>query len=218
MVKGIGRRTSAAGGASAAVPVTSVVPVLRSSSPNPSMATAERSFRLPCACAAHVTVTAGQAGGRVVCPACGRQIDVPRLRDLAAHAVEQPRRVAPPRSGMARGLIVAGTAVAIGAATLAIALVPVGGMFFRQPPSIPEIRAAVAAAAATDVHSAWQSMARSGVGRPATAEELRLQQFAAHAVGVGRLLWGVAAIGLLMTLAGAAAAANARSSTSGPPP
>jgi hypothetical protein len=60
------------------------------------------------------------------------------------------------------------------------------------------------------VHEVWQSMARSGVGRPATQEELRLQQFAAHATGVARLLWGIAGVGLVTVLAGAAIALSAR--------
>ena len=218
MVKGIGRRTSAAGGPAAIVPVTAALPVLRSLPPDPLMATAERSFLMPCACAARVPVTAGQAGGRVRCPACGREIDVPRFRELAAFAVEQPRTVAGPASGMARGLVVAGMSLAVIAALLAIALVPVGGRFFRQPPPIALIREAVAGASLADIHAAWQSMARSGVGRPATAEELRIQQFAAHAAGVARLLWGASGVGLVVALAGAAVAAARRSSGAGPRP
>ena len=179
------------------------------------MATAERSFLLPCACTARVPVTAGQAGGRVSCSSCGREIDVPRLRDLAGYAVEQPRVAAAPRSGLGRGLLVAGSAAAIGAALLAVALVPVGGLFFRQPPTVAELRAAVAAAPTVQVHEVWQSMARSGVGRPATQEELRLQQFAAHATGVARLLWGISGVGLVTALAGAAIAFSGRAGGGG---
>ena len=183
----------------------------------PQMATAERTFLLPCTCSARVSVTAGQAGGRTACAACGREIDVPRLRDLAAYAVDQPRGTVVPRSGLGRGLVVAGCAVAIGAAVLASSLVPIGGLFFPQPTTVTEIRAAVSAAPPTDVHSAWQSMARSGVARPATQEELRLQQFAAHAAGVAKLLWGAAGIGLVMAVVGAAIAASGRSAGGGAP-
>lgn len=179
------------------------------------MATAERIFLLPCTCSARVPVTAGQAGGRTSCSSCGREIDVPRLRDLAGYAVDQPRGAEPPRSGVGRGLLVAGSAAAIGAALLAVALVPVGGRFFRQPPTVAEIRAAVAAAPAVQVHEAWQSMARSGVGRPATPEELRLQQFAAHATGVARLLWGISGVGLVTALAGATIAASGQAAGRG---
>jgi len=181
------------------------------------MATAERTFLLPCTCSAIVSVTAGQAGGRTACAACGSEIDVPRLRDLAAYAVDQPRGTVVPRSGLGRGLVVAGCAVAIGAAVLASSLVPIGGLFFPQPTTVAKIRAAVSAAPPADVHLAWQSMARSGVARPATQEELRLQQFAAHAAGVAKLLWGVSGIGLVMAVAGAAIAASGRSAGGGAP-
>lgn len=179
------------------------------------MATAERIFLLPCTCSARVPVTAGQAGGRASCSSCGREIDVPRLRDLAGYAVEQSRAAEAPRSGVGRGLLVAGSAAAIGAALLAAALVPVGGLFFRQPPTAAEIRAAVAAAPTVQVHEAWQSMARSGVGRPATQDELRLQQFAAHATGVTTLLWGLSGVGLVTALLGATIAASGRSAGAG---
>ena len=181
------------------------------------MATAERTFLLPCTCSARVSVTAGQAGGRVACSACGREIDVPRLRDLAAYAVDQPGAAGVPRSRLGRGLVVAGCAVSIGAAVLALSLVPIGGLFFPQPATVAEIRAAVSAAPSTDVHSTWQSIARSGVARPATQEELRLQQFAAHAAGVAKLLWGISGIGLTMAVAGAVIAASGRSAGGGAP-
>jgi hypothetical protein len=181
------------------------------------MATAERTFLLPCTCSARVSVTAGQAGGRTACAACGREIDVPRLRDLTAYALDQPRGTVVPRSGLGRGLLVAGCAVAIGAAVLASSLVPIGRLFFPQPATVAEIQAAVAAAPPTAVHSAWQSMARSGVARPATPEELRLQQFAAHAAGVANLLWGISGIGLVVAVAGAAIAASGRSVGDGAP-
>ena len=181
------------------------------------MATAERTFLLPCTCSARVSVTAGQAGGRAACSACGREIDVPRLRDLAVYAVDQPDAAGAPRSGLGRGLVVAGCAVAIGAAVLALSLVPIGGLFFPQPATAKEIRSAVAAAPPTDVHSAWRSIVSSGVARPATQEELRLQQFAAHVAGVAKLLWGISGIGLAMAMAGAAIAASGRSTRGGAP-
>lgn len=181
------------------------------------MATVERVFLLPCPCSERVSVTAGQAGGRATCPACGRSIDVPRLRDLAAYAVVPVAASGPPRSGLGRGLLVAGSALAAVAALVALALVPIGGLLFPQPPTPAEIRAAVAAAPMPQIYEGWQSMARSGVGRPPSQEELRLQQFAANSVTVGRLLWGVAGIGLAMALAGAAVSAAGRSAGGGAP-
>jgi len=114
-------------------------------------------------------------------------------------------------------LVVAGCAVAIGAAVLALSLVPIGGLFFPQPATAKEIRAAVAATPPTEVHSAWRSIVSSGVARPATQEELRLQQFAAHAAGVAKLLWGISGIGLAMAVAGAAIASSGSSTGGGAP-
>lgn len=162
-------------------------------------------------------MTAGQAGGQASCPACGRFLDVPRLRDLAAFAVEPAAASGPPRSGLGRGLLVAGSALGVAAALLALSLVPIGGLFFPQPPTVAQIRAAVATAPLPQVYEGWQSMARSGVGRPPSPEELRLQQFAANTVTVGRLLWGVSGIGMVMALAGAALSAAGRSAGSGAP-
>lgn len=207
MVKGIGRRTSAVDPPRTGGPVTPVVPRLRASFRDPSMAKAERTFLLPCACGARLPVTAGQAGGRTVCAACGCESDVPRLRDLSAHAVDEVCPTPASGASLARGLLVAGVAIAIAAAAMAAALVPIGGLFFRQPPTAADIRASVAAAPLTDVHAAWQSMARYGVVRPASMEELRLQQFATRAVGISRLLWGTSAVGLAAAVAGAALAA-----------
>ena len=156
-------------------------------------------------------MTAGQAGGQASCPECGRAIDVPRLRDLAAYAVEAAAASGSPRSGLGRGLIVAGSALGVAAAVLALVLVPLGGLFFPQPPTMAEIRAAVAAAPLPQVYEGWQVMTRSGVGRAPSPEEHRLQQFAGKAATVGRLLWGVSGIGLVMALAGAALTASGRS-------
>jgi hypothetical protein len=175
------------------------------------MATVERVFLLPCPCSGRVSVTSGQAGGQASCPACGRVIDVPRLRDLAAYAVEPAAASRPPRSGFGRGLLVAGSALGIAAAVVALSLVPIGGLFFPQPPTVAEIRAAVATAPMAQVYEGWQVMARSGVGRPPSLEELRLQQFAANSVTVGRLFWAFSGIGLVMALAGAALTATSRS-------
>ena len=44
--------------------------------------------------------------------------------------------VGPPRSGLGRGLLVAGSSLGVAAAILALSLVPVGGLFFPQPPTV----------------------------------------------------------------------------------
>lgn len=183
------------------------------------MSPADRQFAVPCECSAGVPVTAGQAGGRVACPACGRGVDVPRLRDLVpdtghSATVAMPRSAAPAWNA-GRGLAVAGTALALLAAITA-AVLPVGSRLFPQPVSEAAIRAAVEAAPLGDVLAAWRSMAATGVRRPPMQEEQRLQQFTAMCERVSRLLWAVAAAGTCVAVAGFAAGRHSPASAPSP--
>lgn len=149
-------------------------------------------FLLPCACSARIRVVAGQAGDRVACPRCGTGLDVPRLSDLLR--LEPAGGSTPPTRGwdVARGLLVAGTSIALLAGAAAVA-VAVGGRGAAPDPEA--IRAAVASASAVDVLRAWQSLAASGVARPPTALERRQQAFAAASSGIATALWSVAGFG-----------------------
>jgi hypothetical protein len=166
------------------------------------MSPAAKRYRVPCQCSAEVAVGPGQAGDRVVCPACGGAIDVPRLRDLEAFAVA----VSPTASRGWRAchgwLLLAATVAATAGA--AAAVLGAGGMpaAFRLPDA-EAIRAAVDSADAATIYKAWQAMRFSGVDRGALAEELRLQRSAGVAAGLSRMLWAIA------TLAGLVAAATA---------
>jgi hypothetical protein len=169
------------------------------------MPTAERIYLVPCDCSERIRATAGQAGERLACPACGRGVDVPRFRDLTACECERPATL--PRAthwDAGRGLLLAGIAGAVVSATLAVSLVRVGSLFFAQPPELPLIRDAVAKAPLTDIQAAWQSLARTGVRRPATQDEHRLEQFARTTSGVVTLLWVLAGVGTATALAGVA--------------
>ena len=88
---------------------------------------------------------------------------------------------------------------------------------FPQPPTDDMIRAAVRVAPIVDVHTAWQSIAVSGVQRPPTEDEIRIGQFARTAVGISRVLWVVAGVGAAVAGCGAAmlAASRSRSMRSG---
>lgn len=154
-------------------------------------------------------MTAGQAGGRIACPACGAGIDVPRLRDLEqceVAAVTHGER----RAGWdaLRGLLFAGVAIALVATVAAANVARIGGSMFPQPPDANVIRAAVRAAPIVDVHAAWQSIAVSGVRRPPTEEEIRIGQFARTAAGIAAVLWGVAGLGVVLAATGAAMLAS----------
>ncbi|MFM7413720.1 MAG: hypothetical protein ACKO6E_11015 [Planctomycetota bacterium] len=164
-------------------------------------------------------MTSGQAGGRVTCDACGRVVDVPRLRDLVGFAASPVASPPDDRAIRGRGLAVGGVATALAAAVLAASLGRLGVLFFPQPAGADEIRAALASTSPADVHAVWQTLSRNGVHRPATSDELRLQQFAARAAAMSRLLWGLAGIGGVVALAGialgAAAAGSATPSSRG---
>lgn len=167
------------------------------------MPTPERIYLVPCECSARIRATAGQAGERLACPACGLAVDVPRFRDLTACECERPTTL--PRAtrwDAGRGLLLAGIAGAVVSATLAVSMVRVGSLFFPQPPDLPLIRDAVAKAPLTDIQAAWQSLASTGVRRPATQDEHRLEQFAKTTSGVVTLLWVLAGVGTATALAG----------------
>lgn len=165
-------------------------------------------YLLPCGCGGQTVVTAGQAGDRVPCRACGKSLDVPRLGGLAA------LESAPPADSAARaasGGWTVGHACGLAGLFLAAAatLGAVGLPWWTASEPLvsdAEIRAAVDATDIGSVHRAWQSMARSGVERPPMPEEARIQQLHASATTFSRLLWLVAAAGAALAGAGFAVA------------
>lgn len=169
------------------------------------MPSADRQFVVTCECSAGVPVTAGQAGGRVACPSCGRSVDVPRLRELAL-AGAQPANPASGRAtpawNLARGLALAGAVVAILAAVTAAMLVPIGSRLVPAPVSAESIRTSAQAAPLAEVLAAWRSIVATGVQRPPTPEEQRLQQVIATCSRLAGLLWAIAAAGGGLAVAG----------------
>jgi hypothetical protein len=165
-------------------------------------------YSLRCRCSADVVIVPGQAGGRVTCPACGAAIDVPRLRDLAACAVPEPRAAAAPRWRPCQAWLLVASAVAATATVSALA-VP---RLIAPPQIVPDsaaIRAAVNAVDAVTLYQAWQAMRASGIDRGTLPEELRIQQAAGSTRRIVMLLWTVAAA------AGCAAAAAAAACLTG---
>lgn len=181
------------------------------------MSIADRMFLVPCACAARMPVTAGQAGETIVCTACGSPIAVPRLRDLSRFAAETPAdgRAAPNGWDAARGLMLAGGAITILGAILATSLVRIGGMFFDQPAGAATLRSAVQAVPVGELHAAWKTFATTGVRRPPTEEELRLQQFAKTSSGIATFGWALAGIGAVVAAAGGLLCASSGSRAKG---
>lgn len=164
------------------------------------MKTAAKRYRLACRCSKEVFVGPGQAGGQVVCPACGAGVDVPRLRDLEPFAAIDS--VPAPRHWQARhAWLVAGTAVALLSAGAALLM---GRQALTRRALLPDatmIRAAVDAADAMTIYKAWQAMRLSGVDRGPLPQEVRLQREVTMAAGVGGMLWIVSALGAAVAIA-----------------
>ena len=150
-------------------------------------------YRIPCRCSAAVLVGPGQAGGRVVCPACGANVDVPRLRDLEPFATaDSGPAVQPWRASHA--WLLAGTAIAILSAAAALV---VGTRSLARPAFIPDaamIRTAVDAADTLTIYNAWRAMRFAGVDRGPLPEEARLQREVGMATKVAGMLWIASAL------------------------
>lgn len=157
-----------------------------------SLKKAMKIFLLPCACGSQIPVGPGQAGGRVRCDRCGTTCDVPRLGDLARHAVpESPAATTARRWTIVHACLVGGCATALIAAITA--------RFLATPTSPPVdvagVREAVSKASAGEVYRVWTQIARSGVARPPLAHERRLEQMARVAGTMSRWLMGLAVLG-----------------------
>ncbi len=72
------------------------------------------------------------------------------------------------------------------------------------------IRRAVAAASESDVHKAWQALARSGVARPPSPDEERVTQVARVGQAVGTVLLSVAAAAAVLAVGAGVALSRSR--------
>lgn len=160
-----------------------------------------KSFLLPCVCSHAIVIGTGQAGGTVACPACGRTVDVPKLRELGA--LEQ---AASGQSGAKDGWRVAHACMLAGGATALLAWV--AALLIGMPPrplfSGDMIRANVANATDRQIYETWKSLAQSGVARPPLPEEKRLQQTVHFRRGVSRGLILIGGLGAAVGLVGVA--------------
>ncbi|MEI6239561.1 MAG: hypothetical protein WCR51_04170 [Planctomycetia bacterium] len=156
-------------------------------------------YLLPCECTADVVVTAGQAGGRVTCGRCGRELLVPKLGDLAA--MRRQEAVVPagnPTWRPAQAAAFLGVIVSAGAllATFWIAPRATGVLDERA------LRAAVLSADDLTVYRVWsEGLSRTGVRRPPADEELMLLRQSRFADGMRGVLHLVAACGAVAAIA-----------------
>lgn len=171
-----------------------------------------KKYLLRCECSADITVGPGQAGGRIACPACGRSVEVPKLREM-----ERLRELAPvgvaarSRWGPFHAVALVGAVVAIIAWTAAMITSR------SSPPGAVDLdafRAAVQAADDARVYAAWKRGTYDIVQRAPTRDEEKLVQVSRFTAGLSRTLQLLGGLGALTALvAGAAALAGRPAST-----
>ena len=170
-------------------------------------------FLLPCDCSADVVVTAGQAGGSVHCPRCGRTLAVPKLRDLGG--LERDDHTESPQKSAWRP---AHAVVLLGAILAAVSWL--GGLWFASGPTRlvddAVLRSAVLSVDDLAIYKVWtEGLARAGVRRPPADEEQALLRRARFADGMRNVLHVVAAAAALAAAGAAAVLWSARRPSSG---
>ena len=165
-------------------------------------------FLLPCeACRLEIDVVAGQAGGEVTCPACGRRNRVPKFRDLGQLRVKAESSVAASRWGMPQAVALAGMAcAAIFWATAAwVGAVPKAAI----DPDM--VRANIEAGDDKALYQSLQDYSRASVERLPINGEVALQRQTRFAQGMSQTLYAIGGLGAVAAAAaGLAAVARAK--------
>lgn len=159
------------------------------------MSGAKKTFLLPCVgCACDIDVVAGQAGGQVACPSCGRSNDVPKFRDLSQLKVKaQETGVRSRRWGLPQAVALAGAACA----ALAWATAAVVGATPTSVLDLAKMRASIEAADDAALYRSLQIYAQSSVDRGALREEVGLRRralFAQRMSGAMYVIGGAGAV------------------------
>jgi len=128
-------------------------------------------FLLPCECGADNSVTGAQAGGHIRCGACGRELTVPKFRDLGklrpAAPLDRP-------SGSARRWTAMHTMLLVGGLLAAASAL---GSLTVTPPSAevfdaPTLRDSVLGSPTSVVYEAWKvRFDPTGIDRPLSEME-----------------------------------------------
>lgn len=173
---------------------------------------AKKIFLLPCGgCAGEIDVVAGQAGGQVACPGCGRQTDVPKYRDLSRLRIKPAASAGQAGSwGLPQAVALAGVAcAALSWGTAAwIGSTPTSAL------DLDMIRANIEAGDDTALYNSLQHYAQSSVDRGAIQGEVALQRRARFAQRMSGALYGIGGAGAVAALvAGLASVAGAKRSS-----
>lgn len=163
-------------------------------------------YLLPCgACRHEIDVVAGQAGGEVVCPACGGQNDVPKFRDLGQLRIKAESSAPSSRWGVLQAVALAGIAwAALSWGTAAwVGAVPKAAL------DADWIRANIDAGDDKALYESLENYSRSSVERLPLNGEVALQRQTRFAQGMSRTLYALGGLGALAA-AGAGLASLAR--------
>jgi hypothetical protein len=168
----------------------------------------KKTFLLPCgACGHEIEVVAGQAGGQVECPSCGRRNDVPKFRDLAQLRLKADVVAVPTRWGLPQAVALAGVAwAALSWGTAAwVGLAP------KPVIDVNRIHAVIDAGNDTALYQSLQELASATVDRPPFLDEVALQRQSLFARGMSRTLYAIGGLGALAAaVAGLAAFSRAK--------
>ncbi|MEI8070226.1 MAG: hypothetical protein WCI09_01425 [Planctomycetota bacterium] len=158
-----------------------------------------KTYLLPCVCLQDLCVNAGQAGGVLSCPACGRSVAVPKFRDMQALPESVLPLSRPQRSWTVfHALVLAGTLLAFlsGTAVFLIGSPP------KAVVDAATIRIAVAAASDQKIFTAWQNISRSGVDRSPTPEEQTLLHLSQFTAGISWAFTVIGVLGVVLAMGG----------------
>lgn len=162
------------------------------------------SFLLPCTCGADISVTSSQAGGVAICPACGREEPVPRLRDLGKLRVATaPRGKGEAGAGQRftgmHALVVAGSLLAATAGLLSVSF-PIPEVELYDDATM---KSSVMKAPTDEVYTAWATrLAHATVDRPPTDQEAKMKSRADYYSTLRNSLRAAAAVGAFAALVG----------------
>lgn len=163
-------------------------------------------YLLTCDCSAEIPVGPGQAGGQAVCRRCGQPVDVPRLGELTRLPVASPAENSAGSWSAAHGCLLGGGLVAL----LALAGACYLGTTPRPVFEVAAIRTAADRTPIGEIYAIWHGLSRSGIARPRTVEEERIEQRSRSARSVATVLWVVAAVGVAVAVGGGVALAGRR--------
>jgi len=159
------------------------------------MGEAKKTFLLSCGgCAHDIEIVAGQAGGRVECPSCHRQTDVPTYRELNRLPSKTPAVSDHKRSwGLPQAVALAGVALALLCGGTAAGLGSPPKSAFNHD----AIRASIQSNDDASLYKALEYYVTADVARTSAPQEEWVKRQATFLNGITNTLYAVGGLGAL---------------------